>query len=97
MNSRSLTSEIAAEFLGTFVLVFVGCGSAIFAASVVGDDNIAMGTGFLGLALGAALAGRRGALGDRSEPDAHPPHLDPGVEHRGQPRPLPGSGDLPRR
>lgn len=47
MNQSSLVSELAAEFLGTFVLVFGGCGSAVFAASVVNELNINMGIGFL--------------------------------------------------
>ncbi|MBU8579990.1 aquaporin Z [Brevibacterium luteolum] len=55
MNTPSLLSKIFAEFLGTFVLVFGGCGSAVLAASVVGDDNINMGIGFLGVALAFGL------------------------------------------
>ncbi len=56
MNSPSLVSKLAAEFLGTFVLVFGGCGSAIFAASVMDTDNgVNMGIGFLGVALAFGL------------------------------------------
>lgn len=44
-----------AEFLGTFVLVFGGCGSAIFAAQVLDGDTINMGIGFLGVALAFGL------------------------------------------
>ena len=55
MKAPTLMSKIFAEFLGTFVLVFGGCGSAVFAASVVGDDNINMGIGFLGVALAFGL------------------------------------------
>lgn len=56
----SMTSRLAAEFLGTFVLVFGGAGSAIFAASVLAGDNsnINMGIGFVAVTLGAVLAGR---------------------------------------
>lgn len=56
----SMTSRLAAEFLGTFVLVFGGAGSAIFAASVLAGDNsnINMGIGFVDVTLGAVLAGR---------------------------------------
>lgn len=54
MNPPSLLSKLAAEFLGTFALVFGGCGSAIFAASVI-DDSINMGIGFLGVALAFGL------------------------------------------
>ena len=48
-------AKLSAEFLGTFVLVFGGCGSAIFAAKVVADDTINMGIGFLGVALAFGL------------------------------------------
>lgn len=56
----SMTSRLAAEFLGTFVLVFGGAGSDIFAASVLAGDNsnINMGIGFVAVTLGAVLAGR---------------------------------------
>lgn len=51
-----MTSRLVAEFLGTFVLVFGGCGSAIFAASVLTDnENINMGIGFVGVALAFGL------------------------------------------
>lgn len=48
-------SRLTAEFLGTFVLVFGGCGSAIFAAQVLDGDTINMGIGFLGVALAFGL------------------------------------------
>ncbi|AJE32024.1 glycerol uptake facilitator protein [Corynebacterium humireducens NBRC 106098 = DSM 45392] len=51
----SMTSRLAAEFLGTFVLVFGGAGSAIFAASVLAGDTINMGIGFVGVALAFGL------------------------------------------
>ncbi|WP_082028474.1 aquaporin Z [Corynebacterium humireducens] len=50
-----MTSRLAAEFLGTFVLVFGGAGSAIFAASVLAGDTINMGIGFVGVALAFGL------------------------------------------
>ncbi|WP_462417078.1 aquaporin Z [Kytococcus sp. Marseille-QA3725] len=51
-----MSSRLAAEFLGAFVLVFGGCGSAIFAASVLSDNpNVNMGIGFLGVALAFGL------------------------------------------
>lgn len=53
---NSLVRRLAAEFLGTFVLVFGGCGSAIFAAQVLTEDStINMGIGFLGVALAFGL------------------------------------------
>lgn len=53
----SMTTRLAAELLGTFVLVFGGCGSAVFAASVLSADNpnINMGIGFVGVALAFGL------------------------------------------
>ena len=51
----SMRARLIAEFMGTFVLVFGGCGSAIFAAKVVSDDGINMGIGFLGVALAFGL------------------------------------------
>jgi len=51
----SMTSRLAAEFLGTFVLVFGGAGSAIFAASVLAGDTINMGIGFVGVSLAFGL------------------------------------------
>lgn len=57
MNT-SMTSRLAAEFLGTAVLVFGGCGSAIFSAQVLAgsDGNVVnMGIGFLGVALAFGL------------------------------------------
>ena len=55
LQKPSLVSKIFAEFLGTFVLVFGGCGAAVFAAKVVGDDGLNMGIGFLGVALAFGL------------------------------------------
>lgn len=50
-----MASRLGAEFLGTFVLVFGGCGAAIFAAKVIANDTINMGIGFLGVALAFGL------------------------------------------
>lgn len=54
---QSMTTRLVAELLGTFVLVFGGCGSAIFAASVLSADNpnVNMGIGFVGVALAFGL------------------------------------------
>jgi len=55
MHSR-LSARLAAEFLGTFVLVFGGCGSAIFAAQVMDEKvGVNMGIGFVGVALAFGL------------------------------------------
>src|SRR5690349_19193170 len=47
---HSLPRRIAAEFLGTFVLVFGGCGAAVLAAGVAD-----VGIGFAGVALAFGL------------------------------------------
>jgi aquaporin Z len=51
----SLPSRLGAEALGTFVLVFGGCGSAVLAAKVLSEDKVNMGIGFLGVALAFGL------------------------------------------
>jgi len=50
-----LTARLGAEFLGTFWLVFGGCGSAIFAAKFLSDDEVQLGIGHLGVALAFGL------------------------------------------
>ena len=45
-----MTRKLAAEFVGTFVLVFGGCGSAVLAAGV--PD---LGIGFAGVSLAFGL------------------------------------------
>jgi aquaporin Z len=50
-----LTARLGAEFLGTFWLVFGGCGSAIFAAKFLSPDKIQLGIGFVGVALAFGL------------------------------------------
>jgi aquaporin Z len=46
--------RLAAEFIGTFWLVFGGCGSAVFAAKFM-SDGTSLGIGFLGVALAFGL------------------------------------------
>src|SRR3954468_18250179 len=46
----SITKRAAAEFFGTFWLVFAGCGSAVLAAAFPG-----LGIGFVGVALAFGL------------------------------------------
>ena len=41
----SLPRKLAAEFIGTFVLVLGGCGTAVFAASLVGVLGVALAFG----------------------------------------------------
>jgi aquaporin Z len=52
----SMASRLLAEALGTFVLVFVGCGSAIMAALVLAGGTINIGIGFLGVSLAFGLS-----------------------------------------
>ena len=57
MTTPALGHRLGAEFLGTFWLVFGGCGSAVFAAKVLSDDPtpVNMGIGFVGVALAFGL------------------------------------------
>jgi aquaporin Z len=50
MSQVSLPGKAAAEFVGTFWLVFGGCGSAVLAAAFP-----ALGIGFVGVALAFGL------------------------------------------
>ena len=56
----NLGKKLVAEFLGTFWLVFGGCGSAIFAANFGGDGN-PLGIGFLGVSFAFGLTVLTGA------------------------------------
>ena len=54
MKEATTAQRLAAEFLGTFVLVFGGCGSAVLAASfITGPTDL--GIGFVGVALAFGL------------------------------------------
>lgn len=56
MRQPTLASRLGAEALGTFWLVFGGCGSAIFAAKHMdGATNTGLGIGFAGVALAFGL------------------------------------------
>ena len=50
-----IAKRLCAEFLGTFWLVFGGCGSAIFAALFLTPDKVPIGIGFAGVALAFGL------------------------------------------
>ncbi|HTZ44174.1 MAG TPA: aquaporin Z [Jatrophihabitans sp.] len=57
-----LSKRLAAEFLGTFWLVFGGCGTAVLAAKFVkGGVNTGLGVGFLGVAFAFGLTVLTGA------------------------------------
>jgi aquaporin Z len=58
MHTPPMSKRLWAEFLGTFWLVFGGCGSAVLAAKVVAQDSggaVNMGIGFVGVALAFGL------------------------------------------
>src|SRR5690349_24894999 len=50
MREPTMMHRLAAEFIGTFWLVFGGCGSAVFAAKFT-SGGTSLGIGFLGVAL----------------------------------------------
>jgi aquaporin Z len=54
-STPTMPQRLAAEFLGTFVLVFGGCGSAVLAAKFLTDDKVQLGIGFVGVALAFGL------------------------------------------
>ena len=53
IQSPTTAQKLGAEFLGTFVLVFGGCGSAVLAATFPKDAYL--GIGFVGVALAFGL------------------------------------------
>ncbi|MEM7477150.1 MAG: aquaporin Z [Planctomycetota bacterium] len=70
-KKTAMARKLVAEFIGTFILVFGGCGSAVFAAGV---ENV--GIGYLGvsIAFGLTVLGCAYALGGVSGC-----HLNPAV------------------
>ena len=61
MREPTLVAKLGAEFLGTFGLVFGGCGSAVLAANFLTRDDTQLGIGFLGVALAFGLTVLTGA------------------------------------
>ena len=68
MHTPPMGSRLAAEALGTFVLVLGGCGAAVLAAQVVTDGGADVGIGLLGvsLAFGLSVLGMAYAVGSVS-------------------------------
>lgn len=61
MRIPAFGSRLGAEAVGTFWLVFAGCGSAVFAAThlapnVVAGQSVQLGIGYLGVALAFGLS-----------------------------------------
>jgi len=54
MSAPTMFHRLSAELIGTFWLVFGGCGSAVFAAKFL-SDGTSVGIGFLGVALAFGL------------------------------------------
>ncbi|MGE2835698.1 aquaporin Z [Mycobacterium sp. SMC-4] len=55
MREPTIVHRLAAESIGTFWLVFGGCGSAVFAATFENDAGLLLGIGFAGVALAFGL------------------------------------------
>jgi aquaporin Z len=61
MPEPSLGARLGGEFLGTFWLVFGGCGSAVLAAVFLTDEQVQLGIGFVGVSLAFGLTVLTGA------------------------------------
>ena len=62
MAEPNLSARLGAEFLGTFGLVFGGCGSAVLAGKFLTEDSVQLGIGFVGVALAFGLTVLTGAF-----------------------------------
>jgi len=60
MMTESDMKKFVAEFLGTFVLVFMGCGSAVLAGRYIGNVGISFAFGLSVLAMAYAIGGISG-------------------------------------
>ena len=71
-----MSKKLIAEVLGTFILVFFGCGAAVIASAVVGSGGFAVGIGYTGISLAFGLAIVAAAYGLGAISGAH---LNPAV------------------
>jgi aquaporin Z len=64
MEEPPMSAKLGAEFLGTFWLVFGGCGSAVLAAKFLSPapDPVQLGIGFVGVSLAFGLTVLTGAF-----------------------------------
>lgn len=62
MREPTLAAKLGAEFLGTFLLVFGGCGSVVVAGEFLNTNDVQQGIGLLGIALCFGLAVMVGAF-----------------------------------
>src|SRR5215211_691839 len=62
MREPSLTARLGAELLGTFLLVFGGCGSVVIAGEFLSKNDVQLGIGLLGIGLAFGLAVLVGAF-----------------------------------
>jgi aquaporin Z len=60
MSTTSASKKYVAEFVGTFVLVFMGCGSAVLAGKYIGFVGIAFAFGLSVLVMVYAIGGISG-------------------------------------
>jgi aquaporin Z len=60
MSSASSSQKYLAEFVGTFVLVFMGCGSAVLAGKYIGFVGISLAFGLSVLVMVYAIGGISG-------------------------------------
>lgn len=71
-----MSKKLIAEVIGTFILVFFGCGAAVIASAVVSSGGFAVGIGYTGISLAFGLAIVAAAYGLGAISGAH---LNPAV------------------
>jgi aquaporin Z len=71
-----MTKKLIAEVIGTFILVFFGCGAAVIAATAMGSGGFPVGIGYTGISLAFGLAIVAAAYGLGAISGAH---LNPAV------------------